>query len=305
MKSGLLLVDKPGGVTSHDVVGACRRLFSRKDIGHAGTLDPMATGLLVILVGKATKLSDFILNGDKSYETTVRLGVVTDTDDITGEVLSETEELNVTLQSVEKAVQSLTGELELKVPIYSAVKVKGKKLYEKARQGEHFEPPQRKMVFKDVELLGFNGQDIRVRFSCSKGSYVRAWGKALGEALGCGATLSELRRVQSQPYAVESSIPLDELNNRDLEQVENLTSWIPLRQTLPTWPLVKVEGQDEKLLMNGQISRRLERFLELEYSSLTSDQGVKVVSKRSGELISLLSFQPPLKFSIRRVFPNP
>lgn len=299
--SGILLVDKPGGMTSHDVVGACRRLLGRKDIGHAGTLDPMATGLLVVLVGKATKLSDYILNGDKAYETTVRLGLETDTDDITGEVTQEWSDFQVTPEQVRQAVSELSGTLELSVPIYSAIKVKGKKLYEKARKGEDFEPPKRQMTFENVEILGFEDQRVSVRFQCSKGSYVRAWGKALGQKLQCGGTLESLRRVRSVPYDVNSAVSLQQVEEQDLQE---LPGWIPLRQTLPTWPLVKVEGHDEKLLMNGQISRKLERFLELEYASVPASEGVKVVSKRSGELISLLSQVAPLKFKIKRVFPQ-
>lgn len=304
MQSGLLLVDKPEGKTSHDVVGACRRYFSRKDIGHAGTLDPMATGLLVVLVGKATKLSDFILNGDKSYSTTVLLGVETDSDDITGEVLRQTENLGVTDSQITEMAQTLSGELELKVPIYSAIKVKGKKLYEKARQGQSFEPPKRKMTFKDLKTHGLQNNRLEVEFSCSKGSYVRAWGKTLGEKLGCGATLESLRRTQSQPYSVEQAITLAQLEQLSHEELEQNSAWIPLRQALPGWPLVKIEGKDEKLILNGQISRKLERFLELEYGGQQDWPGVKVVSRRSGELISLLSFEPPMGFKIRRVFPN-
>ena len=304
MNDGLLLVDKPGGMTSHDVVGKSRRVFSRRDIGHAGTLDPMATGLLVLLMGKATKLSDFILNGDKSYQTTVLLGCVTDTDDVTGEVLSRTEDLDITLQQVEKAISELTGTLELKVPIYSAIKVKGKKLYEKARKGEDFVPPVRQMTFKDVKLLSYENNRVNVEFHCSKGSYVRAWGKSLGEKLGCGATIEVLRRIHSQPYSVEGAISWQDLEAGSADELANLKGWVPLNQTLPTWPMVKIEGHDEKLLCNGQISRKLERFLELEYGGMKALQGIKIVSKRSGRLISLLSHEAPLSFKIRRVFPN-
>lgn len=303
MLDGILLVDKAEGMTSHDVVGACRRLLGRKDIGHAGTLDPMATGLLVVLVGKATKLSDYILNGDKAYETIVQLGVTTDTDDITGEVLAE-KAVKVSRQQIEAAVAELSGELELPVPIYSAIKVKGKKLYEKARKGEDFTPPMRRMVFRNLELLSIENNQVRVRFSCSKGSYVRAWGKALGEKLGCGATLSSLRRVYSDPYNIEQAIEFKSLLESDGNEIDKLSAFIPITQCLPRWPLVKVEGMDEKLLSNGQISRKLERFLELEYTGRTDLQGIKLVSRRSGQLICLLSHTPPLSFKIRRVFPN-
>ena len=299
---GILLINKPGGMTSHDVVGKCRRLLSRRDIGHAGTLDPMATGLLVILVGKATKISDFVLNGDKSYKTTVLLGTTTDTDDITGEVIEKKDNVDVTLDQVEKAVEDLTGLLKLKVPIYSAIKVKGKKLYEKARKGEDFEPPVREMDFRDLKLINFDGNKVEISFSCSKGSYVRAWGKALGEKLGCGATLEKLERIHSEPYQLNQSMTLEELEKINPEDLAHNDSFVPLNQTLPNWPGIKVEGLDEKLISNGQIPRKLERYLELEFGG-RNFPGVKILSKKSGRLVGLLNYSPPLSFKIRRVFP--
>lgn len=301
---GVLLVDKPGGLTSHDVVGRCRRMFSRRDIGHAGTLDPMATGLLVILVGKATKLSDFLLNGDKAYQTTIRLGIETDTDDITGEVIKKQDNTVVPEAKLLQVIDEMTGHLNLKVPIYSAIKVKGKKLYEKARKGESFEPPRRPMEFRNISLVERGGSFFTVRFDCSKGSYVRAWSKTLGEKLGCGATVETLRRTHSQPYEVKQAMPLDEMEGLDINSLQEKGIFIPLAKTLPGWPLVKVEGIEEKLISNGQISRRLERFLELEYGGPDALPGIKLVSKRSGRLICILRHEAPLGFKIRRVFPN-
>ncbi len=304
MNDGLLLVDKPGGVTSHDVVGFFRRHLGRRDIGHAGTLDPMATGLLVLLLGKATKLSDFILNGEKSYQTTVLLGTVTDTDDITGQILGDSKEVSFEKRDLQSALNDLTGELQLPVPIYSAVKVKGQKLYEKARKGEDFTPPMKSMTFENLELLEVSQKRIEVAFRCSKGSYVRAWGKALGEKLGCGGTLEKLRRTHSEPYSVESALALVDFEGLSPEQVYESSSFIPLNRTLPHWPQIKIDGKDEKLLLNGQISRKLERFLELEFGQWKGLQGIKVLSRGSDRLICLLSPNGPLNFKIRRVFPN-
>ena len=301
---GLLLVDKPEGLTSHDVVERCRGLLGQKEVGHGGTLDPMATGLLVMMVGRATKLSDFILSGDKAYRATLLLGTVTDTDDLTGQVLEKKENFQVSLAQLEEGIAKLSGEIQLPVPKYSALKVKGQKLYEKARKGESFTPPLRQMSFRETRLLSFEEGRVMVEFCCTKGSYVRAWAKALGEELGCGATLAELRRYHSAPYGLDQAMALAPLEEGGVEAVKQSPAWIPMTQTLPRWPLVKVQGQEEKLLLNGQISRQLERFLELEYGEMEGLEGIKVVSKRSGRLISLLSHQPPLKFKIRRVFPN-
>ncbi len=304
MKDGLLLVDKPGGMTSHDVVGLFRRHLKRKDIGHAGTLDPMATGLLVLLIGKATKLSDYILNGNKSYQTTVLLGTVTDTDDITGEVIEEKQNFEISDEELKQTLSKLSGTVVLPVPIYSAVKVKGKKLYEKARKGEDFKPPEKEMSFNDLELIKRSEKSVEVAFECTKGSYVRAWGKRLGEMLGCGGTLTQLRRTHSSPYEVSQAVKTQQAQELTPEEIYEHSSFIPLSQTLPDWPTIKVEGKDEKLLSNGQISRKLERFLELEYGPRKGLQGLKVISKGSGRLICLLSVEGPLSFKIRRVFPN-
>lgn len=300
---GILLVDKVEGMTSHDVVGACRRQFSRRDIGHAGTLDPLATGLLVVLIGKATKLSDFLLNGDKAYQTRVKLGIETDTDDITGQITREVEGTKISRQEIEKQTDILSGALELKVPIYSAIKVKGRKLYEKARKGEDFVPPRRPMEFRNLQIVSSGEDWVEVAFDCSKGSYVRAWAKALGENLGCGATVETLRRTHSIPYQVEQALPFENLENSNLEDLQEKGCFIPLERSLPGWPLVKVEGFEEKLISNGQISRRLERFLELEFGEIQGLPGIKVVSKRSGRLVCILSHTAPLSFKIRRVFP--
>ena len=179
--NGLFLVDKPSGMTSHDVVARMRRLLATKAVGHAGTLDPLATGLLVILVGQATKLSQFILNGDKSYRVRVKFGVITDTDDITGEIVRETSSPDWTEAQLKQAVKDLTGSLELPVPIYSAIKVKGKKLYEQARKKQEVEAPLRKMDFKACELVEWGESWADAFIHCSKGSYIRSWSRALGE----------------------------------------------------------------------------------------------------------------------------
>jgi tRNA pseudouridine55 synthase len=304
MKNGLLLVDKPQGATSHDIVARSRRHLARKDIGHAGTLDPMATGLLVLLVGQATKLSDYILNGDKAYELSFQLGVTTDTDDITGQTLSS-RPVDFAADRVKQQVEGLSGILDLPVPIYSAIKVKGKKLYEKARKGEEFTPPQRSMRFEGVEYLGVGNaaHEFRARFRCSKGAYVRAWVRHLGEQLGCGATLSQLRRTHSNPYGLEQATAWTDLELLPSEQVYSQASFVPMNQTLPSWPQIKIEGLDEKLVSNGQIPRKLERYLELEYGERQNLQGIKLLSRRSNDLVALLEFQPPLSFKIRRVFP--
>ncbi len=305
MNDGLLLIDKPEGLTSHDVVDHVRRKLSRKDVGHAGTLDPLATGLLVLLIGNATKLSDFILNGDKAYETTLQLGIETDTDDKTGNIIKTfSQTLDFSKADYEKIISELSGSIELPVPIYSAIKIKGQKLYHKAREGQVFTPPLKTMEFRNIQILESHPDQLKVHFDCSKGSYVRSWVKAIGQKLGCGATVTSLRRTNSNPYSVVEAISWPEFVELSPESLYQGSSWIPLKKSLPSWPSLKIEGFDEKLISNGQISRRLHRFLELEYGQIENLEGVKLLSRRSGELVSLLSYNPPLNFKIRRVFHN-
>lgn len=299
---GLVLIDKPEGMTSHDVVASCRRILGRKDIGHAGTLDPIATGLLILLVGRATKLSDYVLSGGKKYETEILLGCESTTDDRSGEITPVSDNTQFSREHLFSVISELTGALLLPVPKYSAIKVKGQRLYHKARNGDEFVPPLRPMTFTDIQLLQQADNTVLVSFTCSKGSYVRAWAKELGRKLGCGGVVNTLRRLESFPYSVDNAISFRELDDRGGDVLES-GAWIPLSQCLPHWPAVKIEGLDEKLIHNGQVSRKLERFLELEYAQRGNIEGIKLLSRRTGQLISLLSFEPPLSFKIRRVFP--
>lgn len=298
MKNGLLLIDKPKGMTSHDVVHSIRRLSSQKQVGHAGTLDPLATGLMVVLMGEATKLSDYILTGDKSYLVEALLGVKTDTGDTDGQTL-ETKQVSLDRTSLEEAVASLRGDFVWPVPIYSAVKVQGQKLYEKARAQEVFTPPSKTMRFYSTEFLGVDGDRVRVRLSCSKGSFVRTWVEKLGEKLGCGATVSSLRREVSYPYLLKDAVALADYSP---QSVESADCWVPVGKTLPDWPSVPVEGMDEKLLKNGQISYKLARFLEIEYMA-PHFKGVKVVGRKNQDLLAILE-RGETGYSIRRIF-NP
>ncbi len=296
MKNGLLLIDKPKGMTSHDVVHSVRRLSQQKQVGHAGTLDPLATGLMVVLMGEATKLSDYILTGDKSYVVEALLGVKTDTGDTDGETL-EQKQVSLKREQIEEAVRSLQGDFVWPVPIYSAVKVKGQKLYEKARAKEEFTPPSKTMRFYTTEFLGVDGDRVRVRLSCSKGSFVRTWVEKLGETLGCGATVSSLCREISFPYSLKDAVPLADYKPQDFESGDY---WVPVGKTLPDWPSVPVEGMDEKLLKNGQISYKLARFLEIEYMA-PHFTGVKIVDRKNHDLVAILE-RGENGYSIRRIF---
>lgn len=307
--NGLLLVDKPVGMTSHDVVAKARRILSNRSIGHAGTLDPLASGLLILLIGEGTKVSDYILNGNKSYELRAKLGVTTDSMDITGKVTREAP-VTSTVEEIKAAVASLTGVLKLKVPLHSAVKVDGKKLYEYAHKGETPPEdivPEREMEFFDVNMVEASGDQAVVRMSCSKGSFIRAWANALGEKLGCGATVEALRRVESAPFNVSQAISLEDLATRWGSREENHgraigPAWVPLKDALPFFKPVFVDGYCETLLKNGQISKVVQAQL-LQYVTIGSaPPPVRVISRETDDMLAILLAENGQFYKIRRVF---
>jgi len=214
---GLLLVDKPSGMTSHDVVDVVRRRLSTRKVGHAGTLDPMATGLLLVGVGRATRLLRFLGDLPKTYEGTMRLGVETSTLDAEGDVVGETPVV-ATAEDVRTAMRALVGESLQRPPAFSAVKVGGRKLYEAARAGERLEAEPRPIRVDAFELLGFASPDAEFRVTCSAGTYVRVLAADVGATLSCGAHLTALRRTAIGPFhvgravnpnAVEEPLPLE------------------------------------------------------------------------------------------------
>jgi len=208
---GLLLVDKPGGVTSHDVVDVVRRGLGTRKVGHAGTLDPMATGLLLIGVGRATRLLRFLGALPKSYEGTMRLGVETTTLDADGDVVRETE-VDVTEADVAAAMGGLVGESLQRPPAYSAVKVGGRKLYEAAREGKSLEAEPRRIRVDAFDLASFDTPDALFRVTCSGGTYVRVLAADVGAALSCGAHLTALRRTAIGSYAVDDAVDPDQVS---------------------------------------------------------------------------------------------
>jgi tRNA pseudouridine55 synthase len=208
LAEGLLLVDKPGGVTSHDVVDLVRRRLGTRKVGHAGTLDPMATGLLLIGVGRATRLLRFLGELPKIYEGTLRLGVETTTLDADGVVVREAA-VDVEEPQIREAMRTLVGESFQRPPAYSAVKVGGRKLYEAAREGERLEAESRPIRVDAFELLSFKIPDATFRVTCSGGTYVRVLAADVGAALSCGAHLVALRRTAIGPYAVDGAVAPD------------------------------------------------------------------------------------------------
>ena len=208
--NGIVIIDKPQEWTSNDVVSRLRRVFNTRRIGHGGTLDPMATGVLPVFVGRATRGVEFFEHAEKTYETVLRFGLTTDTEDTTGKTITE-QEVFLTDADVLAVLPKFRGDILQVPPMYSALKVNGQKLYDLARKGREVERQPRPITIHELELLDFDGQNARLRVRCSKGTYIRTLCKDIGEALGCGGCMAELRRVQAGEYTLEGSVPLRQL----------------------------------------------------------------------------------------------
>ncbi len=212
--TGIVIVDKPAGWTSQDVTARLRRVFGTRRIGHGGTLDPMATGVLPVFVGRATRGVEFFEHADKTYEAVLRLGTVTDTQDSTGAVL-EKRPVTVTEAEFRDILPKFTGKIAQVPPMYSAIKVDGKKLYELARAGKEIERKPREITVFSSDLLEFTGETAKIRVHCSKGTYIRTLCHDIGAALGCGGCMEALRRTAAGEYTLADSVELDTLLNAE------------------------------------------------------------------------------------------
>jgi tRNA pseudouridine55 synthase len=268
MLDGVLIIDKPAGLTSHDVVARVRRILSERRIGHTGTLDPFATGVLVVLVGRATRLAQFLSGAEKEYEASVRFGYATDTGDRTGKRLETSRAQNViegivhTLgrREIEAALDGLRGAIEQVPPMYSAKKVQGKKLYELARRGVEIERKALRVVIHELEVVPREGglledkedgtYELRVRVRCSAGTYIRTLAESIGERLGVGAHLSSLRRTRAGDFRVEDALGLDGLKERR-EAGEAETVILPPDAALSWMPFVHLRTDEALRTLHG------------------------------------------------------
>ena len=247
--TGILLIDKPAGWTSSDVVAKLRGVLHERRIGHSGTLDPMATGLLVVLAGRATKAAEFAESHDKRYLASLRLGLSTDTQDVTGTPVGGAPR-EVSAEELEAALEQFRGEQMQLPPMYSAVKVKGQKLYEIARRGGEAERSPRPITVHELRLVGRDGEDWLLDVSCSKGTYVRTLCHDLGEALGCGGCMSALRRLQAGDCRIEDAHTLDEVQRAAAEgRAESLL--LPLDSLFLGCAALSLTAQQEQRLRCG------------------------------------------------------
>jgi len=248
--AGVLVIDKPVGMTSHDVVQAVRNGTGIRRAGHTGTLDPRASGVLVVLVGPSVRLSEYISASDKRYQAIIRLGSSTDTYDAEGEFTKTDQPVDVSIEEFEKVLKSFEGEIEQTPPQYSAVKVGGRKAYEMARKGEEVEIEPRIIQVHHLEVLEWALPEVVVDVHCSSGTYVRSLANDLGEILGCGAYLVGLRRTKSGRFSLRDSIPL-----RRLQEAFRDGSWyqylIPAAEALGDWPAVELDPDEVQQVRHG------------------------------------------------------
>jgi len=229
---GILLVDKPPGITSYGVVDRLKKKFGLAKVGHGGSLDPMATGLLILLIGKATKKAGRILEGDKEYEAEILLGRVTDTQDISGKVLKENRVVKIKIGDLEKVLQGFRGDIEQIPPMVSALKYRGKRLYRLAREGREVPRRPRPVSIKNLKLTAFRPPYLELKILCSKGTYIRTLAHDLGEALGMGACLSALKRTAVGNFRLDRARPLSELLSGSRGELEGkLIRTVPREMT--------------------------------------------------------------------------
>lgn len=301
MINGIVNIYKEKGYTSHDVVAVLRKVVGQKKIGHTGTLDPDATGVLPVCLGRATKVCELLTDHDKTYEALLLLGKTTDTQDISGEVLEERDPGDLTEEEVRSCIESFIGEYDQIPPMYSALKVNGKKLYELAREGKTVERKSRKVQIHGIRILEMNLPHVRMEVDCSKGTYIRTLCHDIGEKLQVGGCMEELERTKVGRFLKEDAVTLDEVRQK-MEQGEGAELFTPLDQIFAELPAVTVT--DAKAWMSYNGNDLPERVL-LEKEAWTDGQEVRVYDSRKN-FIGLYQYRAPKKlFHIKKMFLDP
>ena len=283
--NGIVIIDKPAGWTSQDVTARLRRVFGTRRIGHGGTLDPMATGVLPVFVGRATRGVEFFEHAEKTYETELLLGVATDTEDTTGTVLFR-REVSVTPEQLTAVLERFRGEIMQIPPMYSALKVNGQKLCDLARKGRQVERQPRPVTIHELTLLSREGDTLRLRVRCSKGTYIRTLCADIGEALGCGGCMQALRRTQAGEYTIAEAVPLQQL----LESPEPETYLRGVDTMFRGYPAVKLTVNQEKRCRNGNAF------------SVSLPGGTYRAYSQSGEFLMLAKVEDGVMSTIKSFF---
>ena len=283
--NGIVIVDKPQGWTSQDVTARLRRVFNTRRIGHGGTLDPMATGVLPVFVGRATRGVEFFEHAEKTYEAVLQLGITTDTEDVTGTVL-EKRPVALTEQEFLNILPQFRGEIRQIPPMYSALKINGQKLCDLARQGKEVERKPRTITIHKLECLEFSGETARLLVHCSKGTSIRTLCKDIGEALGCGGCMASLRRVTAGEYTIEEAVPLQELLD-----TENPEQYLRQVDTMfRNHPAVTLTPNQEKRCRNGNAF------------SIDLTEGTYRAYNQSGEFLMLAKVEQGTMTTIKSFF---
>ena len=280
MHDGLFLIDKEPDCTSHDVVQQVRRILGQRKIGHCGTLDPGATGLLVLTLGRATRLTRFLIRAPKIYEGEIRFGATTDTYDRHGEVTAEASIADLETEIVTTAMEELVGTLDQAAPPFSAKKFKGEKFYEMARRGEEVPESKKEITVYELAATGPLQEGVLpFRLECSSGTYVRSLAHDLGQSLGCGAHLAELRRTKVGPFDVDRAVTLEHLSLQAEANETPAEGWVPIDQVPLPFPELATDSQQSKRLIHGQ---------SVLFRDLEGEEGdwVKLVDRR-GQLIAV------------------
>lgn len=286
MIDGILNVYKEKGFTSHDVVAKLRGIVKQKKIGHTGTLDPDAVGVLPVCLGKGTKLCDMLTDRSKTYEVVMRLGITTDTEDMTGTVLTN-QEVVCHNEQIQTVVQSFVGEIEQVPPMYSALKVNGKKLYELAREGKVIERKARLITIHSIEIKKIELPFVTMEVVCSKGTYIRSLCRDIGEALGCGACMQELIRTKVGTFSIEHSLTLSQIEQRVAE--ETLDSFlVGVEDALKEYEAVSVKKESDKLIHNG--NPFCERDVLIQNKNIDKERPIRVYDS-NGTFIGMFEYR--------------
>ena len=300
MIHGIINVYKEKGFTSHDVVAKLRGIVGQKKIGHTGTLDPDATGVLPVCLGKATKLCDLLTDKNKTYEAVLLLGKATDTQDITGEVLEEKSTEALTEEKVREAIEGFIGDYEQIPPMYSALKVNGKKLYELAREGKVIERKARPVKILDIQILEIDLPKVRMEVSCSKGTYIRTLCHDIGEKLGCGGCMESLIRTRVSTFRIEDAKTLDEIEALKQEgMLEEIL--VPIDEMFPSYPKITVKDDWKAFAKNGNL---LDEKMLKDADGQEEDRHVRLYEE-SGKFIAIYQWkEKEKKYHIVKMFFN-
>lgn len=297
--NGIINVYKEAGFTSFDVVAKLRGIAGQRKIGHTGTLDPDATGVLPVVLGNATKLVDMMTDKKKEYIAEFILGKVTDTQDISGEILSECD-VTCTEQEVKEAVMSFVGDIEQIPPMYSALKVNGRRLYELAREGKEVERKSRPVTIHDIEILNISVPNVKMRVECSKGTYIRTLCNDIGEKLGCGATMTSLVRTASGQFRIEEAYRLSELQKLSDQGILS-EAVVSVDSLFSDYASVKPQDETLRLAQNGNI---LDKKLLLSYMTEDGDRDCLRMYDANGDFFALYTLTDDGKrYKVDKMFP--